>query len=140
VSLAAPLVRRPDWPTRLDRFLQERRARPLQWGSHDCCLFALDWIEEATGRRLAEVRGSYQDAEGAAALLRQRWGTGDLAALATVMLGRTSRARARDPKSQLQEKCHVWSSFQNSDTDPETQPIHPPESVPFRTPADLPGW
>ena len=80
-------VRVPDWPARLDRFLQERRERPFAWGQHDCCLFALDWIEEATGRRLAEVRGLYRDADGAAALLRERWNTGDLTALATRLLG-----------------------------------------------------
>ncbi len=80
-------VRVPDWPVRLDRFLRQRRERPFAWGDHDCCLFALDWIETATGVRLAEVRGLYRDAEGAAALLRARWGTGDLTALATLMLG-----------------------------------------------------
>ena len=80
-------VRVPDWPARFDHFLAARRERPFQWGDHDCCLFALDWIEEATGRRLAEVRGLYCDADGAAALLRARWGTGDLTALATLMLG-----------------------------------------------------
>ena len=80
-------VRRPDWPARLDAFLQVRRERLFAWGEHDCCLFALDWIETATGRRLAEVRGLYSDAEGAAALLRQRWDTADLAVLATLMLG-----------------------------------------------------
>jgi len=68
-------MRVPDWPARLDRFLQERRERSFQWGDHDCCLFALDWVEAATGVRLAEARGLYQDAEGAAALLRDRWGT-----------------------------------------------------------------
>ena len=80
-------MRIPDWPVRFDHFLAARRERSFAWGDHDCCLFALDWIEEATGRRLAEVRGLYRDAEGAAALLRERWNTGDLTALATLMLG-----------------------------------------------------
>ena len=80
-------MRHPDWPARLDAFLQQRRERPFRWGEHDCCLMALDWIEDATGVRLAEARGLYHDADGAAALLRERWDTGDLTALATLMLG-----------------------------------------------------
>ena len=104
-------MRVPDWPARLDRFLQGRRERPFRWGDHDCCLFALDWIEVATGRRLAEVRGSYHEAEGAAALLRARWGTDDLITVATSLLGEPLAAPLLAGRGDLlafRHGPHVW--------------------------------
>ena len=104
-------VRHPDWPARFDHFLAARRERPFQWGDHDCCLFALDWIEEATGVRLAEVRGLYRDADGAAALLRQRWGTGDLIVVATSLLGEpltTPLLAGRGDLLAFRHGPHVW--------------------------------
>ena len=80
-------MRRADWPARLDRFLQDRRALPFAWGAHDCCLLVLDWIETVTGVRLADTRGRYRDADSAAALMRERWGSDDLMAVATRLLG-----------------------------------------------------
>ncbi|MEI8397262.1 MAG: hypothetical protein WCF85_21275, partial [Rhodospirillaceae bacterium] len=68
-------MRHPDWPVRLDRFLAERRDRPFAWGSNDCCLFVLDWIELATGTRPFDPRGLYHDQAEAAALLRKHWNT-----------------------------------------------------------------
>ena len=104
-------MRVPDWPARFDHFLAARRERPFAWGSHDCCLFALDWIEDATGRRLAEVRGSYHEAEGAAALLRARWGTDDLITVATSLLGEPLAAPLLAGRGDLlafRHGPHVW--------------------------------
>lgn len=44
------LARRPDWPTRLARFLEAHRDQPFEWGPRDCCSFAIRWVEEMTGR------------------------------------------------------------------------------------------
>jgi len=80
-------ARHPDWPARFERFLAACRERPFAWGEHDCCLLVLDWIELATGRRPADTRGAYRDAAGAAAVMRQRWGSDDLIAVASAALG-----------------------------------------------------
>lgn len=53
-------LRRPDWTLRLAVLLENRRAAPLTWGTHDCCLFAADAIEAITGSDpAAAYRGLY---------------------------------------------------------------------------------
>lgn len=48
----------------LDEFLERYRDRQYQPGTHDCALFAADWIEEVTGRDLAaDMRGQYETVE-----------------------------------------------------------------------------
>lgn len=65
-------LRFPDWPARLTRFLEEREQLPFAWGQHDCCLFACDWIREATGwDPAARFRGEYRNREGALRALRE---------------------------------------------------------------------
>jgi hypothetical protein len=55
-----------NWRTLLAQFIDERRDRAFEWGSHDCCLFAADWIKTATGYDLADgFRGRYNSALGA---------------------------------------------------------------------------
>lgn len=43
------LVRRPDWPTVLARFIEARRRQPFAWGANDCCTFAADAVVAMTG-------------------------------------------------------------------------------------------
>lgn len=63
--------RRPDWPARLTRFLEERRERAFAWGTHDCCLAACDWVREAAGwDPAAAFRNTYDDRDGALRVLR----------------------------------------------------------------------
>jgi len=46
-----------------------------QWGYTDCTLFVADWVVEATGKDPgAELRGTYFDRTGAAAILRDAGG------------------------------------------------------------------
>jgi hypothetical protein len=46
-----------------------------QWGFTDCTLFAADWVVEVTGKDPgADLRGTYFDADGAAAILRAAGG------------------------------------------------------------------
>lgn len=63
--------RHEDWPDRFDRFILSRLNTPLVWGQQDCCLFACDWILEATGLDLAaDFRGTYDSAISAARVLK----------------------------------------------------------------------
>ena len=52
--------RRPDWRPRLVAYIEEVRARPFSYGSHDCALFAAGAVEAVTGDDLAVAwRGNY---------------------------------------------------------------------------------
>jgi hypothetical protein len=63
---ALQLIRVEDWPARLAVFVESRRHRGFQWGQHDCCMFAADWVREACGCDLVpHLRGRYHDADGA---------------------------------------------------------------------------
>lgn len=74
-----------DWQSRLATCLAERRARPFAWGSHDCALFAADCAQACTGvDPAADLRGTYSDAAGAAAVVHAR---GGLAAIAAAHAG-----------------------------------------------------
>ncbi|MBM3855052.1 MAG: hypothetical protein FJ399_18170, partial [Verrucomicrobia bacterium] len=39
-SAGATAGRLPDWPARLDAFIEQRRRSAFAWGVHDCCQFA----------------------------------------------------------------------------------------------------
>ncbi len=85
--MGAERMRREDWPSRLSDFIEAARRRPFSWGRHDCCLFAADWVREATGADpAADWRGRYRSASGARRILRQHF-DGDVAAVATAVLG-----------------------------------------------------
>ncbi|MEI8396433.1 MAG: hypothetical protein WCF85_16995 [Rhodospirillaceae bacterium] len=104
-------MRHPDWPVRLDRFLAERRDRPFAWGVHDCSLFVLDWIEQATGTRPFDPRGLYHDQSEAAVLLHKHWNTDDLITVATGLLGQplvTSMLAGRGDVLAFQRDKGVW--------------------------------
>jgi hypothetical protein len=56
-------------------FLAIAGRRGFAWGQHDCMLFAADWARELTGHDPANVwRGTYADADGAAAILAAEGG------------------------------------------------------------------
>lgn len=68
-------VRFHDWPTRLHAAIESRRATPFKWGSNDCCMFAADVVLAITGADIAaQFRGKYDDALGAARVLRETGG------------------------------------------------------------------
>lgn len=69
------MTRHPDWPERLDAFIEARRNRPFAWGAHDCVLMAADWVLEATGVDPIEGwRGRWKSASQAARMLAQAGG------------------------------------------------------------------
>jgi hypothetical protein len=60
------MTRLRDWPSRFAALVDESRARPFEWGQHDCCLWAASAVEAITGRDPgAQWRGAYDDARGA---------------------------------------------------------------------------
>ena len=68
-------MRAPNWPAALARFIEDRRGWDFDWGVHDCCMFAADWVMAATGRDPAlHFRASYWNAKGAADTLRMYGG------------------------------------------------------------------
>lgn len=74
-----------DLPERLQAFIESRRETPFAWGSHDCALFAADWVASATGTDPAQgLRGRYRTARGAARLIKRE---GGLEAIADSRLG-----------------------------------------------------
>ena len=54
--------RKDDWRLQLMQFLGEVARRPLQFGTHDCALFAAEAVQVMTGTDLAApYRGQYSD-------------------------------------------------------------------------------
>lgn len=59
-----------NWPHLLNEFIESRRSAPFAWGVNDCCIFACDAVLEITGIDPAnDIRGTYEDASGAARVL-----------------------------------------------------------------------
>jgi len=73
---AAPPPRRPhDWPERLRTFLEARENTPFDWATHNCCLFAADWVLELTGTDPAKkYRDAVKTEEQAGAFLAKKGG------------------------------------------------------------------
>lgn len=81
--------RRHDWPQRLAEIVDQARAAPFAWGSHDCALgFAVACVQAMTGEDLGvEYRGRYDDALSAARIMREVAG-GGIENVATRALGK----------------------------------------------------
>ncbi len=70
--MAAPLIRLPDWQTRLHLWLQQAARRPIRPGRWDCCLFGAGAVEAQTGTDLAiGWRGRYSSYAGGQRVLRR---------------------------------------------------------------------
>lgn len=62
-------------PEGLKRFLAIEGRRPWQWGETDAFMFAAAWIEQRTGRDVAEGwRGRYRSCEEACAMIAEALG------------------------------------------------------------------
>lgn len=73
------MSRADNWRTLLADFIEARRERAFEWGSHDCCLFAADWVATVTGRDPADpFRQSYSTALGAHRLYSKAGGVANL--------------------------------------------------------------
>ncbi len=80
-----------DWQVRLNNYFVDVQARynesGLVWGTLDCCIFAADWVEVATGvDPMADFRGHYSSAGEAAEIVRE-WGEGSLLATLVGLFG-----------------------------------------------------
>ena len=77
------MTRAANWPALLAAFIEERRGWDFEWGQHDCCMFAADWVMEATGVDPAlHFRGTYSSARTAATALRIHGGLAEIVAAA----------------------------------------------------------
>jgi hypothetical protein len=80
-------MRHHDWPQRLADYLMECRARPFEYGTHDCCRFAagvVDAIADAGIVARMDAEHPYADREGAYAVIGS---VGGLEQLVSVYLG-----------------------------------------------------
>lgn len=60
------------WDSRLHTAIEAAKAKPFQWGAHDCALFAADCVLATTGTDMAEgLRGTYDNLQGAAAAMKR---------------------------------------------------------------------
>jgi hypothetical protein len=78
-------MRFPNWPQRLDAFIDSRRTVPFSYGNggHDCCQFAAMAVEAMTGTNPA-AKWHYSCELGAAMLIKK---AGGLQALITEAMG-----------------------------------------------------
>ena len=61
-----------NWSGELYAFLDRASEEPFVWGSHDCCLFAVDAVRAVTGEDPARwFRGRYTTSSGAVRTLRR---------------------------------------------------------------------
>ena len=62
----------PNWRTRLHEELTASQARPFEWGTNDCALFAMRCVEAMTDDNpAATVAGKYKTAMGAAGVIKR---------------------------------------------------------------------
>lgn len=69
------MIRRQDWPLRLNAWLDSARQRPFVWGTHDCVMAAADAVKGMTDKDPAQAwRGQYATRTGAARVLLENGG------------------------------------------------------------------
>lgn len=91
------MTRLKNWPSRFAALEESVRARPFEWGSHDCCMWAAAAVQAVTGADLAaEWRGKYSDEATAEALMRSLGGLPGIAALAGPELQASAHATTGD--------------------------------------------
>lgn len=84
------------WQIRLAAYLNDCSRRPLEYGQHDCALFAAGAVQAMTGIDLAEGwRGRYTTLRGGLRVLRAQ-GYADQVALAAAHLPETVSPRPGD--------------------------------------------
>jgi hypothetical protein len=70
-----------NWERLLAEFIKARQHVPFERGVHDCCLFAADWVQLATGIDFAgQFRGRYHDDESALLIIESAGGLVELVA------------------------------------------------------------
>lgn len=80
------IVRFPDWPARLEKYLFASLKANFKYGSFDCALFAANCIEAMTGVDLAaSLRGKYDSRTAAKRAIEARVGRGSVALIAEAL-------------------------------------------------------
>lgn len=77
----------------LPEYIASHLDRPFEWGGNDCVLFAIGWLEMATGR---DYLGPYKPWSSAAEAIRKVDQAGGLAALFDARLDRINPRLAVD--------------------------------------------
>ena len=96
------MKRASNWPTIFAAFIERKRSEPFAWGSNDCCLFASDWVLDATGIDPAQsFRGKYSTALGAARFLKANGGVRGIIKSVGEPLGMTAVDGARCQRGDL---------------------------------------
>lgn len=92
------LQRLPDWPDRLDRYVEARRHRAMEWGAHDCCQFVRQGLRELTGLDPARgwKLGRYRTPRGAARVLTRLGGIAQIPVKAGLQPIPVARAQRGD--------------------------------------------
>ncbi len=81
-------MRLAGWEAALAAAVEDARARPFEWGVHDCATWAFDVRRALTGQDAAAAwRGRYSTAKGALRTLRLVLGAATHAEAATAILG-----------------------------------------------------
>jgi hypothetical protein len=76
------MKRLKDWPSRFAALVESARARPFEWGAHDCCLWAADAVKAVTGNDpAAPWRATYRTERAAMAILARLGGHAAVGAL-----------------------------------------------------------
>lgn len=84
--MRSAFVRFEDWPLRLQAYVEERQARPFEWGALDCCTFAAGAVKAIAGADLLAPLGlDYTNEIGAARVVKSYGET--VADVATNFLG-----------------------------------------------------
>ena len=66
------MARLRHWESRLAEAIARAKAEPFIWGAHDCVLWAASAVEATTGvDYMADFRGRYKSAAGAARLIKR---------------------------------------------------------------------
>jgi hypothetical protein len=78
------MVRIQGWESALYDAVEYARARPFEWGVHDCALFAAGVVERLTGQDIAAPYRGYKTERGALSRIVK---AGGMEAMATRALG-----------------------------------------------------
>lgn len=111
------------WDARLHAAIEAARAKPFQWGVHDCCLFACDCVLAVTGVDMAaegpngSLRGTYDSLQGAVAAMKRICGAKEPVTVEQLVEHFAARHGAREVKPAFARR-HAVTLFDEPDLGP----------------------